>query len=432
MPRKSKPETLSSQAQTRLRALAPKIWHFFEQMAVAEDHWLPPDNYRVQPGQAVAHRTSPTNIGYLLLATVAAFDFNLITWRELLTRLERVLTTLSEMQRYRGHWCNWYNTHTLEVLPPHYVSSVDSGNLAAALIVVKQTCIELGAADTEAAARWRALGSTTTALLDEMDFRFLYNSERDLFSIGYNLETNQRDQALYNLLGSEARLTSYITIALGQVPARHWLELGRPFGSVGGRPTLLCWGGSLFEYLMPTLFLPDYPFTLLNETYARVIACHIRYGQAHGVPWGNAEAGYYAFDNETNYQYKMFGVPELSIRRGILPEIVVAPYASFLALQYAPEQAFDNLQALEKLGGLTDYGFYESFDFAPERLAPGQSVAIVQEFMAHHQGISLAALDNVLNGGAIRRRFHGEPAMAAAEILLNEPPPQHRGSTDSA
>lgn len=418
-------EALPAEAQNELRLLASKMWNFFDQLATEADHWLPPDNYRAHPKPATAHRTSPTNIGCLLLAIVAAFDFEIISADELYVRLERVLNTLARMDRFCGHWCNWYDTVTLEVLHPFYVSSVDSGNLAAALIVVKQACLELARMQQGHIYLWRSIANRADTFVREMDFRFMYNTERELFAIGYDLETNRNDNKYYDLFGSEARLTSYITIALGQVPESHWFHLGRPYGEVSGRPTLLCWGGSLFEYLLPTLFLPDYPGTLSDETYAKVIARHIRYADAHSAPWGNAEAGYYAFDADCNYQYKMFGVPDLSVRNELLPEFVVPSYATFLALPYAPLRAWENLQALQRLGGLNEFGFYESFDFTSHRVSDGQTVEIVQEFMAHHQGISLAALDNLLNGNAIRRRFRREPAMAAFEFLLRERVPPH-------
>lgn len=414
---------LPRQALTKLQSFVPKIWNFFDVFATENEHWLPPDNVRIEPGQAIAHRTSPTNMGYLLLAIVAAFDFKLINADDLLLRLERVLTTLEQMDRFSGHLCNWYDTRTLEILHPFYVSSVDSGNLAAALIVVEQTCLELGGMQIKRATRCASIARRAHRLVCEMDFGFMYDEDRDLFSIGYNLETNQRDNSYYDLLGSEARLTSYITIALGQVPERHWFQLGRPFRHVNGQPTLVCWGGSLFEYLMPTLFLPDYPGTLLDETYRRVIASHVRYGASHGAPWGMGEAGYYAFDQANNYQYKMFGVPELSIRRDVPPELVVPSYATFLALPYAAPLAWLNLQVLEDLGGVNEFGFFESFDFTAGRLEAGQRVAIVKEFMAHHQGICLVALDNYLNSGAIRRRFWSDGAMAASAKLLQERAP---------
>lgn len=411
---------LPAEGRTELRLLVPKIWNFYETLAVKEEHWLPPDNIRIEPGRAVAHRTSPTNIGFLLLAMVAALDFKLIDADELSLRLGRVLTTLEGMKRFEGHLCNWYDTLTLDVLLPHFISSVDSGNLVAALIVVKQACIELGETDTKNSTRWQALAQRANTLVQDMDFRFMYNEERDLFSIGYNLETDQPVEKYYDLFGSEARLTSFITIGLGQAPERHWFQLGRPLRSVNGQPTMICWGGSLFEYLMPTLFMPDYAGTFLADTYEKVIRCHIQYGKAHSIPWGNGEAGYYAFDQDSNYQYKMFGVPELSIRSEIAPELVVPAYATFLTLPYAPGLAWQNLQTLKGLGGVNEFGFYESFDFTPGRLGAGQTTAVVQEFMAHHQGICLTALDNFFNDAAIRRRFWSEPSMSAVEFLLHE------------
>src|SRR5581483_7943803 len=330
-----------------------------------------------------------------------------------------------QMERYRGHWFNWYDTLSLRVLHPRYVSSVDSGNLAAALVIVKQACLECSTEDPARAARWKSISECAANLLREMDFTFLYDPSRELFAIGYNLETNQRDPNYYDLFGSEARLTSYIAIALGQAPERHWFRLGRPLTRVNNRPALLCWGGSLFEYLMPTLFLPDYPHTLLDDTYHAVIMRHMQYARAHGTPWGFAEAGYYAFDFQFNYQYKMFGVPDLSLRREITQELVVAPYATFLAMRYAPQKALDNLQLFRRLGAMDEFGFYESLDYTPERRPKGYPFGIVKEFMAHHQGMSLVALDNLLNGNPMRRRFTNEPIMAAVELLLQERLPQH-------
>lgn len=411
---------LSFQAVTQLQSYVPRIWNFFDTLATEQEHWLPPDNLRFAPGRATTHRTSPTNIGYLLLGIVAAFDFKLINADDLVLRLERVLTTLERMDRYSGHLFNWYDTLTLRVLHPFFVSSVDSGNLVAALIVVRQACLELADTDLERASRCLAIAGRAHHLVGEMDFRFMYDRERELFAIGYNLKLAQRDNRHYDLLGSEARLTSYVAIALGQAPEEHWFRLGRPFRRVNGAPTLVCWGGSLFEYLMPTLFLPDFPGTLLDETYHRVVDCHIRYGASHGAPWGMAEAGYYAFDQDLNYQYKMFGVPELSIRPDMPDEMVVPSYATFLALPYAPHHAWQNLQVLERLGGLGEFGFCESFDYTTGRLEAGETFAIVAEYMAHHQGICLAALDNWLNRQAIRRRFWSDAAMAASSGLLQE------------
>lgn len=416
---------LSPQIRTELQSYAPRIWKFFDTLATEQEHWLPPDNLRFAPGHAITHRTSPTNIGYLLLSIVAAFDFKLINVDDLLLRVERVLTTLERMERFSGHLFNWYNTRTLQVLHPFFVSSVDSGNLVAALIVVRQTCLELANTDLERASRCNSLAGRIHQFVGEMDFRFMYDEERELFAIGYDLELAQRDNRHYDLLGSEARLTSYIAIALGQAPEKHWFQLGRPFRRVNGVPTLVCWGGSLFEYLMPTLFLPDFPGTLLDETYHRVIDCHVRYGASHGTPWGMAEAGYYAFDQDLNYQYKMFGVPELSIRPDMPDEMVVPSYATFLALPYAPQLAWQNLRVFEALGGLGEFGFCESFDYTTGRLEAGETFAIVQEYMAHHQGMCLAALNNCLNRQAIRQRFWSDTAMAAKSNLLQEHVPSH-------
>lgn len=416
---------LTDDARAQLRQLAAKMWAFYDRFAGEQDHWLPPDNYQTDPRPVVAHRTSPTNIGFLLLSIVAAYDFQFFSEGELAVRLARVIGTLQEMEREHGHWYNWYDTLTLQPLMPRYLSTVDSGNLAAALIVVKQAGLERADASGPDQADWAGLAARTQALLDEMDFRFLYSDERELFTIGYNLETGQLDRNYYDLLASEARLASYIAIAWGQVPGRHWFRLGRPLVRMQGRVALLSWGGTMFEYLMPTLFMPDYPLTLLAESYRAAVARQIDYGRERRVPWGISESGFYGFDFQYNYQYRMFGVPDMSLKRETGENLVVAPYATFLALPFAPERALANLQDLRRAGAVNEYGFYEALDYTPSRQPNGQSVSIVREFMAHHQGMSLCALDNVVNGDAIRRRFRREAAMAAVELLLQERVPEH-------
>ncbi len=420
-----KPRPLSPEAQAALRVRAQQMWQFYAEFAGADDNWLPPDNFQIEPRHVVAHRTSPTNIGFLLLSIVAALDFKFIRVEEMADRVERVCDTLLKMERLNGHWYNWYDTVTLQPLYPRYVSTVDSGNLAAGLIVVKQALFEAAEQDTPISARLRALAECIDDMLREMDFGFLYSRDRDLFTIGYNVDANRRDPNFYDLLASEARLASYIAIAWGQVPERHWFKLGRPLMRLDGRVVLLSWGGTMFEYLLPTLFLPDFPYTLLNETYIGVIDRQTEYGREHRLPWGISESGYYTFDFQLNYQYRMFGVPNLSLKREFTDTLVVAPYATFLALPYTPQRAWENLQALERAGAADGYGFFEALDYSPARRPKDAAAGVVREYMAHHQGMSLAALDNALNDDAIRRRFFREPALAAIELLLQERIPQH-------
>lgn len=425
------PSELPEPAKRELIEYARRIWTFYDHFAGEQDNWLPPDNYQVEPKAVVAHRTSPTNIGFLLLGTIAAYDLGFIRVEDLIRRIERVLHTLGGMAQYRGHWFNWYDTVSLQPLQPAYVSTVDSGNLAASLIVVKQACLELAESGMEQARRLQEIASCADEMARRADFQFLFDPQREIFATGFNSVSKQADTSYYDLLDSEARLTSLVAIAFQQVPPSHWFHLSRPLAHAGGHVALLSWGGTMFESLMPTLFTPDYPYTLLHETYEGVVARQIQYGNAHHIPWGISESGYYAFDFQFNYQYRMFGVPDLSLKRSTDDDLVIAPYATFLALPFAPKQAWQNLQSLRRAGGEDGYGFYEALDYTPSRRPPGKSAAIVRSFMAHHQGMSLVALNNFLNDDAIIRRFQREPAIGAVDLLLQERVPQHTPLVES-
>lgn len=420
-----KPGDLPESARRALLEDAKRIWLFFDHFAGEQDHWLPPDNYQAEPRAVVAHRTSPTNIGFLLLAILSAFDLKLIAEEELISRVGRVFDSLESMPQYRGHWFNWYDTITLQPLQPPYISTVDSGNLAASLIVMKQACLELAASGSARAARLQELARCADEMARGMEFQFLFNPQREIFVTGFNAATRQIDSSYYDLLDSEARLTSLIAIAFEQVPPSHWFHLSRPLTHIGGHVTLLSWGGTMFESLMPTLFTPDYPYTLLHETYEGVIDGQIAYGGKHRMPWGVSESGYYAFDFQFNYQYRMFGVPDQGLKRNMGEDLVAAPYATFLTFPFVPKQAWENLQALRRAGGEDVYGFYEALDYTPGRRPNGREPAVVRSFMAHHQGMSLVALNNFLNNNPTQRRFEREPAIGSVALLLQERVPQH-------
>jgi cyclic beta-1,2-glucan synthetase len=259
----------------------------------------------------------------------------------------------------------------------------------------------------------------------EMDFSFLYDRDRKVFSIGYNLADSRLDASFYDLLASESRLASFVAIAKGDVPSAHWYRLGRPLGQLGNRRALLSWTGTMFEYLMPCLVMKTYPGTLLDRTCRAVIRRQMDYGEQLGLPWGTSEAAYNARDLQLNYQYGPFGVPGLGIKRGLGDDMVVAPYASALALQFAPAEAVQNLRRLAHAGLDGRYGFYESIDYTPSRLADGQTSETVRAFMAHHQGMTLVAIAEHLDGGAMRERFHSEPSVQATQLLLQERMPHH-------
>lgn len=256
--------------------------------------------------------------------------------------------------------------------------------------------------------------------LEEVDFEPLYDHGRDAFAIGINLDIARRDPNHYDLLASEARLTSFITIARGEVPQRHWFKLGRGLTDTPGGRALLSWSGTMFEYLMPLLVLKDFPGTLLSNTHRAVVKAQERYAAQRGVPWGISESAYAGVDFHKTYQYKAFGVPGLGFKRGLSDDLVVAPYATFLALLVDPAEALRNIHALEADGLRGEYGFYEAIDYTAARLTVEEKGHVVKSFLAHHQGMSLVAINNVLNASIMQERFHRIPQVKTAELLLQE------------
>ena len=396
-------------------------WQYFDTFANASTHWLAPDNFQEDPKPETAMRTSPTNIGLQLLSTVSACDLGFITAAEMAERLELMLRTLERLRRFRGHFYNWYDLHDLRVLEPAYISTVDSGNLCGHLIAVRRACLEM-AGDGEIALRLRAVADRAYDFAMEMDFRFLFDGSRKLFSIGYQQSAHTLDPSYYDLLASEARLASFVAIAKDDVPVEHWFRLGRVLTRATGETALVSWSGSMFEYLMPALVMRSFPFTVLGETYEGATLRQIAYGAERGVPWGVSESAYNLRDRHLTYQYRAFGVPDLALKRGIGGDLVIAPYATALALMVEPTRAMSNLQAEERLGVLGPYGFRDAIDYT--RPDPGEPFALVKNYMAHHVGMSLVAFTNVLTADVWQRRFHEDPLIRAVELLLFERAPR--------
>ena len=596
-----------------LEELSRTTWRFFETFVGAEDNWLPPDNYQDYPAAVIAHRTSPTNMGLALLSNLAAYDFGFISAGQLEVRTINAFATMERLDRFRGHFFNWYDTRTLEPLPPRYVSTVDSGNLVGHLLTLREGLLQmpdqnilsptalrglritlrvlrkvlrtaevssdtsLGPAssneekaalrslaqleqelmhvaptlEAEARAldklvgseqpviselakhpneqvRWwagaltrqaqswldevrsfaplatlrgrstslsrgsatpesssvtqinaaleRVEGATTlrhiarlsvelSATLDDAlaqvqddhdwltqlkqridqvsdnaaarigsyeklartclelsdaDFDFLFDEARRLLAIGFNVAEQRRDASFYDLLASEARLASYVAIAEGQLPQEHWFALGRLLTGTDGELALLSWSGSMFEYLMPLLVMSTFDDTLLDRTCHAAVAQQIAYGAVRKVPWGMSESGYNATDIQLNYQYRAFGVPGLGFKRGLSDDLVVAPYASAMALMVSPHAACTNLRRIAALGIEGKYGFYEAIDYTPARLTRGQPFAVVRSFMAHHQGMSFLSCAYALLDRPMQRRFEAYPPFQATELLLHE------------
>jgi cyclic beta-1,2-glucan synthetase len=597
--------------QQLLRRTARKTWRFFATFVTPADNFLPPDNYQEDPRGEIARRTSPTNIGLYLLSVVSAHELGFVGLRQVIERLRQTLTTIERLEKREGHLLNWYDISNLQPLEPRYVSTVDSGNLAAYLWTLNEACEDLAAcplltpaaleaardavdialqearsassanqrelsaleqqlqglcdaqrkanapelsatlaealhavqgcraapwarslaqgssywleqaelglqeslrefaelslgdialpsgsplwsrpelasglaelrsslsearspaqiaaagarvpalaqaleaalasmsspADEHSAACERELdacvrrvegkadtcnellreltelGARAVALADGMNFRFLFDEQRELFSIGYNVSSARLDPSHYDLLASEARLASMWCIAKGEVPERHWFRLARPRAKLPGGRALLSWSGSMFEYLMPLLLMRSNPQTLLAEGCTVAVEQQRRYGAERGVPWGVSESAYNVMDLRMTYQYRAFGVPGLGLKAGLGEDLVVAPYATVLAGLVRPDLICRNLRALAEEGLDGPYGFYESIDYTPEHVPPGRRGVVVKAFMAHHQGMSLVALDSILNDAPMQRRFHRHPRIKAAELLLEE------------
>ncbi|RUZ99019.1 protein ndvB, partial [Mesorhizobium sp. M7A.F.Ca.CA.002.05.1.1] len=258
----------------------------------------------------------------------------------------------------------------------------------------------------------------------EMDFSFLMRPERKLLSIGYRVEEHQLDESCYDLLASEARLTSLFAIAKGDLPTEHWFRLGRPIVEIGFQGALMSWSGSMFEYLMPPLVMKEPQGSILNQTSKLIIKRQIQYGRQKNVPWGISEAAYNARDRELTYQYTNFGVPGLGLKRGLGQNTVIAPYATILAAQFNPREAVLNLSRLREIGALGRHGYYDAVDFTPQRVPEGTDHVVVQNYMAHHSGMSIAAVADAIFEGRMRDRFHSDPVIESAELLLQERAPR--------
>jgi len=527
-----------SEADARaLRLVARRTWRYFETFVTAADHMLPPDNFQEDPKPALAHRTSPTNLGLYLLSAVSACDFGWVGRSETVERLESTLATMATLQRFRGHFYNWYDTSDLHPLEPRYVSTVDSGNLAGHLIAVANACREwidrpvalarmfvgiedafnltreavrglpggrrtefitrqeldgaldaLGVAFDPLAptelptqlkelAKWAAtvvditqtlasgddasiemlfwaratqraidshvrevtetaelaklmnlrllaIETTARSMADAMEFGFLIDPHRKLLSIGYLVAEGRLDESCYDLLASEARLASFVAIAKGDVPSRHWFRLGRAVTPIEHGAALISWSGSMFEYLMPSLVMRAPAGSLLDETSRLVVHRQISYGAERRLPWGISESAYNARDLEFTYQYSNFGVPGLGLKRGLGENAVIAPYATALATMVDPAAATHNFTRLAAAGARGRYGFYEALDYTRSRLPEEKDCAVIRAFMAHHQGMTVVAIANALLDGEIRARFHTEPAIQATELLLQERTPR--------
>lgn len=550
--------TISNDRLNEFRLLARKTWCYFDEFAGKDDNFLPADNYQLHPNKGVAHRTSPTNIGLLLVSNLAARDMGYINTIDLIERTENTISTVEKMEKWNGHLFNWYNTTNLEVLRPKFVSTVDSGNFVGYLMVMNEGLKEYNnkpvydesiieglfdllelcnseidkdnpyfdieslkklvrgeisndnnidvktvnvKADNnsinnakvideknvndidsqkisindkykklfsaiseslnelvsknklgyfagklvyqvnmyhallekyndklfisldeipEKSTQLENLMNRIQTLIDNMQFKGLFDENRNLFSIGYNVEEGHNTKSYYDLFASEARQTSLIAIAKGEVSKQHWFKLGRKLVNVDGNIGLASWTGTMFEYLMPRLLIKSYPNTLMERTYKFVVKTQIDYGLSKNIPWGISESCFYAFDIALNYQYRAFGVPSLGLKRGLINDLVIAPYATIMAIDIDTEECAKNIERFKKLGAEGQFGLYEAVDFTESRLKQGEKYAIVKSYMVHHQGMSMLAFVNFFKNNIMQKRFHVNPLIQAVDSLIQE------------
>ncbi len=398
---------LPARDQAYLLARAQEIWRWFRDYCTEEDHYLPPDNVQFQPPAGAAHRTSPTNLGLALVSALCA-DALGVDGGEGLPLAEHMLDTMERLPRWKGHFYNWYHTITLRPLQPAYLSTVDSGNLAASLLAAAGAFRSRGRAD---------LAARCDALLAPMDFSPLYDERRRLFRIGLDANTGEPSPGWYDLMSSEARLAGYLAVSRGEADVRHWRALGRMEVALGRHRGMASWTGTMFEYLMPELFLPLAPESLLWESAKFCLYAQKRRAPL-GLPWGVSESAFYALDQGLHYRYKAHGVGALALCRGMDRELVLSPYSAFLALAIEPRAAVRDLRQFERRGMLGPYGFYEALDCTPSRAR--REGEIVRSVMAHHLGMSLIAVTNCLRDDCVRRWTMADPALRAHQSLLQE------------
>lgn len=410
------PSTITEhQTSEKLTSYAAAIWRFYDGYCRASENYLPPDNVQETPVHRTAHRTSPTNIGLMLCCILAARDLSFIDSKTLCTKLNNSLDTVDRLEKWHGNLLNWYDTKTLKSLEPKYVSSVDSGNFLCCLVALKEGLKEYAFEEPAI----KTLVDRISEMLNACDITVFYNWRRKLFHIGYDLNKNEMSNSYYDLLMSEARMTSYYAISNRDVPKKHWGTLGRTLAKSDRYTGPISWTGTMFEYFMPHLFLPVYNFSLGSEALRFCLWCQKHRTKKKNIPYGISESGFYAFDAQLNYQYKAHGVQKLGLKRKLNSDLVISPYSTFLTLSTDLSDAIKNLKALENLQLKGRCGFYEAADFTKER-TEGQDYSVVRSYMAHHLGMSMISILNALNDNVFQKRFMHDEKMASGKSLLEE------------
>ncbi len=404
--------SVSPSERERIMRYAKSSWEYFATHVSGETNFLPPDNVSVKPSHTPAMRTSPTNIGLYLVSVLAARDFGFIKTGELVSRLSDTLETLERLPKYRGQLYNWYDISNCTVLGNPYISSVDSGNFVTCLVCLTEGLLEYEGEHKDIP----EIVSRLSRLEKEADFKFLYDKSRRLFSLGCNVEKNERERGCYDLYMSEMRTTDYYAVARGIVPKEHWSALSRPLITKGSLLGAASWSGTAFEYFMPHLFLPVFENSFADEALSFAFAEQVQF--SHLGVFGISESGYFAFDRDMNYQYRAFGTPSLSLRRERERDMVFSPYSTFLMMSRNLSLCLKNLSRLEKLGMWGEFGFYEAIDFNPERAGGGH--ALVKSYMAHHVGMSIVSCANAVLDNIFVKRFIRRGDMGSATELLQE------------
>lgn len=398
---------LSEKQKRLLRAHASDMIAFYTDNVNDETNHLPPDNVQLSPVYDKAMRTSPTNIGFYLVSLLAARDMDFLNDTELCYRLDKCISTIERLDKYRGNLYNWYDISTLTVIGNNYVSAVDSGNFVVMLVALKEGLREYIGIDEIIP----SLIERVENLITHIDLSVFYDNRRDLFRIGLRADSGVADNSCYDMLMSEMRMTAYYAVATSTVPKKHWGALGRTLTHKNGYIGMMSWSGTAFEYLMPQLFLPLYRDSFMYES----IAFALMVQRLDNDVWGISESGFYSFDSEMHYQYKANGVQALSLRRTSADEKIVSPYSTYLSLCIYGNSAIKNLNELEKRGMYGKYGFYESLD-----LNNDSDGICVKSYMAHHVGMSIIAVANAVNANSFVNRFMSDKRMSAASELLQE------------
>ena len=406
-------KSLNANEMDNVRQIAKDTWHYFDSLITPETHYLIPDNYQLNRANKADYKTSPTNIGYSITSIISAAQLGFITDDEAIERLGHIIDTIDRLPKWNGHLFNWYHIESLKALPNFFVSTCDSGNFVACLYVLKGY-LRKTLDDAAASQMRRDLLVTVEKLIKKTDFSKLYNPELDVFSIGYDYGAHALLPYHYNNFASEARLTSFLTIAQGDAPYKHWFCLDKTLVQYKGYKGVASWYGTLFEYFMPLIFLPTFKHTLMDETYSFAVRAQRAFMKNFktDMPWGISETAYNELDDGKNYKYHAFGVPYLKFQNTTPDRIVISPYSSLLTISVNDRAVFDNLKRFRDLEMYDDMGFYESFD-------EDDHVPVMAHY-AHHQGMILASLANYLGDHCLQRYFMQEPVFRSMETLLKE------------